>query len=74
MAVSSCILVLCGWLARDFESLIASKSVEICRIHGLWLTNTAPMSTVLLSSGRVPFPGAWLWQVRRCCLVVVVDS
>jgi hypothetical protein len=64
----------CGWLAREFDFLDASKSVEIFRIQGLWLTNTKPVSTDLLSSGRVLFLSAWLWRVRHCCLVVVVVS
>jgi hypothetical protein len=29
------VVVACGWLVRDFDYLIAFKSVEIYRIHGL---------------------------------------
>ncbi|PNX97453.1 hypothetical protein L195_g020682 [Trifolium pratense] len=38
------VIVACGWLARDFDSPIAFKSVEIYRIHGIWLTNIALVS------------------------------
>jgi hypothetical protein len=68
------VVVACGWLVRDFDYLIAFKSVEIYRIHGLWLATAATMSIGLLSSGRAIFLGAWLWRVRRCYLMVVAAS
>ncbi|PNX76332.1 hypothetical protein L195_g032278 [Trifolium pratense] len=38
---------------EQVTSLIASKSVEICRIHGLCLTTTMSVSTALFCSGLV---------------------